>query len=85
MAGKREENFAAKMKRLEKIVAQLESEDLDLEKAVALFEEGVKLTRQCHQVLSEAEKKVEILLKQEDGVVAAKDFDPGLDEDEPEE
>ena len=85
MAGKNDETFAARMKRLEKIVTQLESEELDLEKAVALFEEGVSLTKECRRMLSEAEKKVEILLKQEDGHVVARDFDPGLDEDEPDQ
>lgn len=84
MAPKKAETFAAKMKRLEKIVEQLESEDFDLEKSVALFEQGVKLTKECGKSLREAERKVEILLKQENGDVEAKEFDPALDEDEPE-
>lgn len=85
MAGKKSANFAAKMNRLEKVVSQLEMEELDLEKAVALFEEGVALTKQCNRMLREAEKKVEILLKQEDGSIAAAPFDPSLDEDDPDE
>lgn len=85
MAGKKAETFASKMKRLEQIVEQLESDALDLEKAVALFEQGVVLTKQCNQMLRDAEKKVEILLKDEEGKIAANPFDPGLDEDEPDE
>ncbi len=84
MATKKSDQFGAKMKRLEKIVVQLESEALDLEKAVALFEEGVKLSKECEKRLNAAQKKIEILLEGENGEVEAKTFDPALDEDEPE-
>ena len=85
MAKKKSETFAARMNQLEKIVEQLESDTLDLEDAVSLFEKGVKLTKECNKMLREAEKKVEILLKEEDGKIAAADFDPALEEDEPDE
>jgi exodeoxyribonuclease VII small subunit len=48
---------------LEKLVAELESGDLPLEKAMQKFEEGIKLTRGCQAALKEAEQKVQILLK----------------------
>lgn len=48
---------------LEKLVEELESGDLPLEKAMQKFEEGIKLTRGCQAALREAEQKVEILLK----------------------
>ena len=58
-----EENF----KKLEQVVNRLENGDLPLEDAVKLFEEGMRLSRLCSERLSEVQKKVEILLKKEDG------------------
>jgi exodeoxyribonuclease VII small subunit len=52
---------------LEKIVDELESGDLPLEKAMKKFEEGIKLTRGCQTALKDAEQKVEILLKSAGG------------------
>lgn len=52
---------------LEKIVDELESGDLPLEKAMQKFEEGIKLTRSCQSALREAEQKVEILMQDADG------------------
>ena len=52
---------------LEKLVAELESGDLPLEKAMQKFEEGIKLTRGCQAALKEAEQKVQILLKSAGG------------------
>ena len=48
---------------LEKLVTELESGDLPLEKAMQKFEEGIKLTRGCQAALKEAQQKVQILLK----------------------
>ncbi len=55
--------FEEALERLEKIVTQMESGDLKLEDSLKLFEEGMKLTRVCHQRLDEVEKKVKQLLK----------------------
>ena len=52
---------------LEKLVEELESGDLPLEKAMKKFETGIKLTRGCQTALKEAEQKVEILLKSAGG------------------
>jgi len=52
---------------LEKIVEELESGDLPLEKAMKKFEEGIKLTRNCQTALKDAEQQVEILLKSAGG------------------
>ena len=52
---------------LKKLVEELESGDLPLEKAMQKFEEGIKLTRGCQAALREAEQKVEILLKSAGG------------------
>lgn len=64
MARSKEQNFEASLAQLEKIVAQLESGDLPLERALDLFEEGVGLSRRCQTQLDEAERKVEVLLKE---------------------
>ena len=52
-----------RLKRLEQIVSALEADDLDLEKALALFEEGVAHVRAAEKILAEAELKVEELLQ----------------------
>jgi exodeoxyribonuclease VII small subunit len=59
-----EKTFENSLKELEEIVHQLESEDLPLEKAIALFEKGTTLSKTCSKTLDEAEKKIEVLLSQ---------------------
>jgi exodeoxyribonuclease VII small subunit len=54
-------DFERSLAALEGLVEQLEGGDLPLEKALAAFEEGVKLTRECQRALREAEQKVAIL------------------------
>jgi len=56
-------DFETALKELEGIVAQLESGDLTLERALELFERGVILSRECQKRLDEAERKVEVLTK----------------------
>ena len=63
-AKEKEIRFEESMSALEKIVAQLESGDLPLERALELFEEGVGLARRCQSQLEEAERKVELLLRE---------------------
>lgn len=55
-------DFEKKMKRLEEIVGKMEKGELALEESLQLFEEGVKLSKECHQKLSEAESKVKLLV-----------------------
>jgi exodeoxyribonuclease VII small subunit len=64
MAKTKEPNFESSLATLENIVAQLESGDLPLERALELFEEGVGLARRCQMQLDDAERKVEILLRE---------------------
>lgn len=59
-----EKTFETSLKELEEIVHQLESEDLPLEKAIALFEKGTTLSKTCSRTLDDAEKKIEQLLSQ---------------------
>jgi exodeoxyribonuclease VII small subunit len=69
--------FEEALARLEAIVAELEESDLPLERSLAVFEEGVRLSRLLHQRLNEAERKVEILLKGEGGEKVPVPFSPG--------
>jgi len=70
-----EKKFEAALSRLEEIVSELESGELGLEQSLKLFEEGVKLARVCNARLEDAERKVEILLKDKNGKVTAKPFE----------
>jgi len=75
MAGKKERKFEDALKQLEGIVEKLEGEDLSLEDSLKDFEEGVRLTRYCHNKLNEAEKKIEILMKDDEGNEKTEPFD----------
>ncbi len=72
------ERFEDALNKLEKIVSQLEEGDISLEESLKLFEEGIRLSRLCNQKLEEAEKRVEILLKGEDGSLKAQPFTPSV-------
>jgi exodeoxyribonuclease VII small subunit len=72
------ERFEDSLNKLEKIVSQLEEGDTSLEESLKLFEEGIRLSRLCNQKLDEAEKRVEILLKGEDGTLKGKPFAPSV-------
>jgi len=67
--------FEEGIKRLEEIVEKLEKGDLLLEDSLKLFEEGIKLTRLLNQKLNETEKKVEMLIKDENGNIKTVPFD----------
>ena len=67
--------FEKKIDRLEQIVSQMEKGQLGLDQSLKLFEEGVKLSRECHQKISEAEMQVKVLLSvDEEGNPVTKDF-----------
>jgi exodeoxyribonuclease VII large subunit len=70
-----EKNFESSLKELEEIVGRLETGDLPLEQSLELFEQGIRLSRDCQKRLDEAERKVEILLKGTDGTLTSKPFD----------
>jgi len=72
------ERFEDALNKLEKIVSQLEEGDISLEESLKLFEEGIRLSRLCNQKLDQAEKRVEILLKGEDGTLKAQRFSPSI-------
>jgi exodeoxyribonuclease VII small subunit len=60
---RKERSFEESLARLEQIVAEIESEELGLEKQFELFQEGMALARVCDRRLSEVEKSVELVLK----------------------
>ena len=61
------ENFEESMKKLETIVTELENGNLN-------FEEGMKIAKQCNNILEDAEKKITILLE-EDGELKEEEFE----------
>ncbi len=67
---------------LEEIVAKLEKGGISLNESLALFEKGVKMSRFLRGELDKAERKVEILLKDEKGKLKAEDFEAEPDEAE---
>jgi exodeoxyribonuclease VII small subunit len=60
-------SFEASLEALEQIVRQLESGDLPLEKSLELFEQGIRLSRECQERLSQAERRIEVLLRDNQG------------------
>jgi exodeoxyribonuclease VII small subunit len=60
-------SFEASLEALEQIVHQLESGDLPLEKSLELFEQGIRLSRECQERLGQAERRIEILLRDNQG------------------
>lgn len=71
-----EKTFEASLNDLEKIVKQLEDGDLPLEKSLKLFEDGVKLSRECRERLTNAERRIEVLLQDADGGLKLENLDP---------
>ncbi len=72
--------FEASLERLEKIVDRLESGGVELEEALAAFEEGVRLARRCAEQLDRAERRVEILV-QEGRELVARPFEAPEEDD----
>ena len=67
-------SFEDDMKRLQKIVEELSSGKLALEESLKKYEEGVKIAKRCSSLLSEAQRKVEVLMKK-DGRFELQEFD----------
>ncbi len=69
-------SFEKSLKQLEEIVQEIESGNLPLEKAMKKFEEGVKLSKYCSEKLDETEKKISILLHDNNGDITEELFMP---------
>jgi exodeoxyribonuclease VII small subunit len=72
------ERFEEALNKLEKIVSKLEQGDISLEDSLKLFEEGIRLSRFCNQKLEEAERRVEILVRDKEGVLKPEPFYPSV-------
>lgn len=70
----KEKSFEESLGELEKIASNLESGDLGLDEAIAEFEKGIKLSKECSQKLDEAEKKINILVQNENGELTEENF-----------
>ena len=67
--------FEDAVKGLEEIVERLEKGDLSLDETLSEYESGIKLYKQCVALMENAEKKIQILVKDESGVFRTKDFE----------
>ncbi len=63
--------FEASLTQLEALVQTLEQSDLSLEESLKVFEQGVRLSKNCTKILNDAEKKVEVLMGQKEAPVGA--------------
>ncbi len=78
------DSFEKNLERLDAIVRQLEDASLPLEKALQLYEEGMKLSALCHQQLEEAEGRVQALVKRADGKIISQPYETGEKESDSE-
>lgn len=87
MAVRRGNDFEKAFKELETIVQRLEAEELPLDESLRLFEQGISLSRFCHQRLEEVEKKIELILADAKGQPRTEPFeiDEQLDDAEAED
>ena len=76
-------DFENAFQQLEKIVQRLEGEELSLDESLKLFEEGIRLSRFCHQKLELVEKKIELILSDAGGQPVTEPFLP--EEETPDE
>lgn len=67
-------SFEEAMQELERIVEELESGELTLEQSLARYERGVQAARRCRQVLDDAEKKLQMLVSDEQGTLREEPF-----------
>lgn len=72
-------SFESSLEALEQIVRQLEEGDLPLEKSLELFEQGIRLSRECQERLGQAERRIEILLRDNQGRPTVSEFAAGQD------
>lgn len=79
MAKPRTNDFEKSFQQLETIVQRLEAEELSLDESLRLFEEGIGLSRFCHQKLEQIEKKIELILADAKGEPVTEPFEPEED------
>ena len=72
MEENKEISFEEAMQKLQEVVQELEKGTLNLDGSVKKFEEGVKLSKQCNDMLENAEKKINLLIRKDDEIVEEK-------------
>jgi exodeoxyribonuclease VII small subunit len=76
----KKESFETYLSQVEDAVKSLEGGKLKLEESIEKYETGIKALRQCYAILDQAEKKIQLLVKEKDGTLSAKDFEPAGEE-----
>ena len=76
MSNSKPKNFESSLEELERIVRELEQGELALEKSLELFEQGVKLSRECQERLNQAERRIEMLTRDNQGRAIVTAFEP---------
>jgi exodeoxyribonuclease VII small subunit len=76
----KKESFETYLTQVEDAVKSLESGKLKLEESIEKYESGIKALRQCYSILDQAEKKIQLLVREKDGSLTAKDFEPAGEE-----
>lgn len=71
-----ETTFEAALAELESIVQKLEAGDLPLEESLELFEKGIGLSRSCRERLTNAERRIELLMKDANGEFIIQSLEP---------
>jgi len=61
-------DFENKLQQLEQLVERMESGDITLEESLAVFEQGIKLTRECQTMLEQAEQRIQVLIQDNDQI-----------------
>lgn len=72
----KKEKFEDYLKQVEEVVRVLESGKLGLDESMEKYEQGAAALQKCHQLLEQAEMKIKLLVKQKDGSLEERDFDP---------
>ena len=75
----KKEKFEDYLKQVEEAVKSLEGGKLGLEESIDKYETGIKALKQCYSILEQAEKKIQVLVKEKDGSLSAKDFEAAED------
>jgi exodeoxyribonuclease VII small subunit len=76
----KKEKFEDYLEQVTAAVKALEGGKLQLEESIEKYETGIKALRQCYSILEQAEKKIQLLVKEKDGSLTAKDFEPAGEE-----
>ena len=77
----KKEKFEDHLKVVEEAVKSLEGGKLGLEESIEKYELGIKALRQCYAILEQAEKKIQMLVKDKDGALVARDFEPSTSDE----